>query len=105
MGRELTERQAELLEAVRLIDTHHKALKAQADRVQEMLESAIKAAAVEGVRQRQLAVETDLTDGRISQVVKKPEVKPWWTPDGEGVSQRDEWQTWMSEHPLADPPA
>ncbi|GAA1616450.1 hypothetical protein GCM10009789_83060 [Kribbella sancticallisti] len=102
MGKELTERQAELLQAVRLISEHHKAVKAQEAQLKILYDAAIRAAAVEGVRQTRIADATDLSDGRISQIVKRPDVKLWWSPDRNGISPRDEWLAWLDKHP--EPP-
>src|SRR5688500_1859250 len=108
MGKELTERQAELLREVRLIDEHRKALRAEEQRLQSLQESAIRAAAVEGVRQRTLAQVCETSDSWISQIVnpRLPKVvRPWWTPDSDGISPRDEWRAWLAEHQSPDPPA
>jgi hypothetical protein len=100
MGKELTERQAELLQAVRLISEHHKAVKAQEAHLRILYDAAIRAAAVEGVRQTRIADATKLTNGRVSQIVKGDDVKLWWSPDRDGISPRDEWLAWLDKHPM-----
>lgn len=102
MGKELTERQAELLHDVRLISEHRKAVQAEEKRLQSLQESAIRAAAVEGVQQRRLAQVSETTDSWISQITKKA-VRPWWVPDRAGeLSPRDEWHAWLSKHQPPD---
>lgn len=102
MGKELTERQAELLQAVQLVSEHYRALMALEDKLKSLQDAVIRAAAVEGVRQTQIAQAAVLSDGRVSQIVKRPDVRLWWSPDRDGVSPRDEWLAWHEKHP--EPP-
>ncbi|MGZ0153705.1 hypothetical protein ACXJJ3_42015 (plasmid) [Kribbella sp. WER1] len=104
MGKELTERQAEVLRDVRLLYERHKEVQAEEKQLFALLLSAIRAAAVEGVKQRQIALSIKVSDSWVSQIIKKA-VRPWWDADrAGGVSPRDEWHAWLAEHQPPEPP-
>lgn len=103
MSRELTERQSEILKDIALIAEQRAALQAEDGRLKELLESATRAAVVEGVKQRLIAQMTGLTPGRISQLASQV-VRPWLLPDRNGIAPRDEWRTWLEQHQRPTPP-